>query len=365
MKLDDQFEWDISDENNSPELFAEVYVNELGLSGEFKTAITHSIREQLSAFQKSLFLFEYPTTVANITDGEFKEFFLPTVTSQTIARTAELASSYTPFLNPVDELELALSAERDRNRKKRQRQNNRRRANIIPERDAIRTHRTAAIGFPDVDPTTLINGAFGLNSGPTTSKRAAAAAASVTIANMVASENSERAMPLPMPDRVALSVPTPPQHVPPPSSESSKSRSRGLFKGPPPPPSVLKPRSRMAHAIGSTAFIETTSTSSAAPAREDDDGGQALISLTGERRNANRMPTAKRLKEMEREEKEREYAKRQHANLINGVWHCSNCGCPESIAIGRRKGPLGEKSQCGDCGMPFTLVLMIHSRSFS
>jgi SWI/SNF-related matrix-associated actin-dependent regulator of chromatin subfamily B protein 1 len=39
--------------------------------------------------------------------------------------------------------------------------------------------------------------------------------------------------------------------------------------------------------------------------------------------------------------------------MINGIWHCSNCGCPESIAVGRRKGPLGNKSQCGTCGMCF------------
>jgi SWI/SNF-related matrix-associated actin-dependent regulator of chromatin subfamily B protein 1 len=36
MKLDDQFEWDIDDVNASPEQFAEVYVKELGLGGEFK-----------------------------------------------------------------------------------------------------------------------------------------------------------------------------------------------------------------------------------------------------------------------------------------------------------------------------------------
>ena len=33
--------------------------------------------------------------------------------------------------------------------------------------------------------------------------------------------------------------------------------------------------------------------------------------------------------------------------MIDGVWHCSNCGCPESVAVGCRKGPLGDKSQCG------------------
>lgn len=36
--------------------------------------------------------------------------------------------------------------------------------------------------------------------------------------------------------------------------------------------------------------------------------------------------------------------------MIDGVWHCSNCGCPDPVAIGRRKGPLGDKSQCGACG---------------
>ncbi|OBZ66975.1 hypothetical protein A0H81_13302 [Grifola frondosa] len=62
--------------------------------------------------------------------------------------------------------------------------------------------------------------------------------------------------------------------------------------------------------------------------------------------------TTKRVKTLEREakEKEKEYADGQHANIIDGIWHCSNCGCPENIAIGRRKGPLGDKSQCGTCG---------------
>jgi hypothetical protein len=51
--------------------------------------------------------------------------------------------------------------------------------------------------------------------------------------------------------------------------------------------------------------------------------------------------------------REREFAEGQQQNMINGVWHCSNCGCPETIAVGRRKGPLGDKSQCGTCGRCF------------
>ncbi|KZP08420.1 hypothetical protein FIBSPDRAFT_1052392 [Athelia psychrophila] len=60
--------------------------------------------------------------------------------------------------------------------------------------------------------------------------------------------------------------------------------------------------------------------------------------------------SAKRAREAEREAKEREFAGGQHANYIDGIWHCSNCGCPDDIAIGRRRGPLGDKSQCGPCG---------------
>lgn len=36
MKLDDQFEWDIENPDSTPEQFAEVYGNDLGLAGEFK-----------------------------------------------------------------------------------------------------------------------------------------------------------------------------------------------------------------------------------------------------------------------------------------------------------------------------------------
>lgn len=36
VKLDDQFEWDLDNPHASPEQFAEVYTQELGLAGEFK-----------------------------------------------------------------------------------------------------------------------------------------------------------------------------------------------------------------------------------------------------------------------------------------------------------------------------------------
>lgn len=51
--LVDQFEWDMADSSNSPEKFAEVLCQELGLAGEFYTSIAYSIRGQLAWHQQS------------------------------------------------------------------------------------------------------------------------------------------------------------------------------------------------------------------------------------------------------------------------------------------------------------------------
>ena len=43
----DQFEWDLADENNSPEEFAQKLCADLSLGGEFVTAIVYSVRGQV------------------------------------------------------------------------------------------------------------------------------------------------------------------------------------------------------------------------------------------------------------------------------------------------------------------------------
>lgn len=67
--LKDQFEWDISPNNiennsNSPERFAEILCSELGLGGEFKTAVAYSIRGQIAYHRhnvtESLPTLDYP-----------------------------------------------------------------------------------------------------------------------------------------------------------------------------------------------------------------------------------------------------------------------------------------------------------------
>lgn len=50
--LQDRFEWDISEPDNSPEDFAELLCNELGLNSEFATQIAHQIREQVAIHKK-------------------------------------------------------------------------------------------------------------------------------------------------------------------------------------------------------------------------------------------------------------------------------------------------------------------------
>lgn len=48
----DRFEWDLNNANNSPERFAQVVCEDLGLSGEFEAQVALSIREQLRDYSK-------------------------------------------------------------------------------------------------------------------------------------------------------------------------------------------------------------------------------------------------------------------------------------------------------------------------
>ena len=53
ISLVDQFEWDLADENNSPEEFAKKLCADLSLGGEFVTAIVYSVRGQIAWHQKT------------------------------------------------------------------------------------------------------------------------------------------------------------------------------------------------------------------------------------------------------------------------------------------------------------------------
>ncbi|KAI0037103.1 hypothetical protein K488DRAFT_37318, partial [Vararia minispora EC-137] len=352
MKLDDQFEWDIDNPHASPEQFAEVYATDLGLAGEFKTAIAHSIREQVHTYQKSLFLVGHPSDGTAVEDAELRMSFLPSLAGAT--RPLDQVQSFTPMLSYLSDSEIERNdKERDKEMARRKKRNTRGRRGVgLPDREPIKTARTPALGFPDVDPAVLAS-AQAANAGP--GRRAAAQAAQRTIADMVASENG-----------TAVSTPTLPAATLPhlqqqqqqqqaqqqqQSSAKQDKPSRGHFKPPAFPAEALPARARVQMPTPTTAADAST-----LPPPLEDDPPLPMAATPPESRSGAqhhvRPPymSARRAKELEREAKEKEFADGQHQNWIDGVWHCSNCGCPEDIAIGRRKGPLGDKSQCGTCG---------------
>ncbi|KAF8208209.1 hypothetical protein K438DRAFT_1961718 [Mycena galopus ATCC 62051] len=320
IKLDDQFEWDLDNASASPEGFAEIYAKELGLGGEFKTAIAHSIREQVQTYQKSLFLVGHSTTDGTpVQDDDLRNAILPSLSSAT--RTMDQVQAFTPQLNYLSDGEVERNEkERDKDINRRKKRNRGGRRGVpLPDREPMRTYRTPSIGFPEPDAATLAAAAAA--TAPM-SRRAAAAAASVTIANMVASENGER---IP-----ASALPVAP--MPPPLVIKEKTV-KGFFKPPPYDTVILRPRAKVRAPIASTAADV-----SKLPAPLENDPPPPPTSTVVAPAQAGTV------------KKEKELVDGQRRNMINGVWHCSNCGCPESIAIGRRKGPLGDKSQCGTCG---------------
>ena len=256
--------------------------------------------------------------------------FLPSLS--TGARSMDQVSAFTPTLNYLSDSEIERNEkEREKELNRRRRKTNRGRRGIaLPDREPPKTFRTPAIGFPEVDPATL---AAATAAAAPTSRRAAAAAASLTIANMVASENGSTPV---VPQHVSTPTPVPP-------SLPKEKKPKGLFKAPAYPPHVLRPRANVKAPTMSTA----ADAANVPPVNEQDPPAQTSVP---ESRGARVPLSAKKAKELEREAKEKEFVDGQHPNMIDGVWHCSNCGCPESIAIGRRKGPLGDKSQCGTCG---------------
>ncbi|KAH6933813.1 hypothetical protein HPB50_018297 [Hyalomma asiaticum] len=89
ISLVDQFEWDMSEKENSPEGFALKLCSELGLGGEFVTAIAYSIRGQLSWHQRTYAFSEAP---------------LPTV--ELPFRTQTEADQWCPFLETLTDAEM-------------------------------------------------------------------------------------------------------------------------------------------------------------------------------------------------------------------------------------------------------------------
>ena len=144
--LVDQFEWEINNPLNSPELFAEQMTRDLSLAGEFTTAIAHSIREQSQLFTRGLFVTGHPFDGRPVEDQELKAGFLPSP-MQSPFRPYQAAKEFTPYLYELNEVELEkteLSLSREERRQKRS--VNRRGGPALPDlKDRRRTIRTLVV----------------------------------------------------------------------------------------------------------------------------------------------------------------------------------------------------------------------------
>ena len=144
--LVDQFEWDINNPLNSPEEFANQMTRELSLSGEFTTAIAHSIREQSQLYTQSLYVVGHPFDGRPVEDHELLASFQPSPLPSAF-RPYQAAKDFTPVLYELNDAELEkteLSLSREERRQKRS--VNRRGGPALPDlKDRRRTIRTLLV----------------------------------------------------------------------------------------------------------------------------------------------------------------------------------------------------------------------------
>lgn len=105
ISLVDQFEWDLSEEKNTPEEFARKICGDLSLGGEFVTAIAYSIRGQLAFHQKTY---------------AFSDNHLPAV--DFAFRTQNDVDTWSPFLETLTDAEMEKKIrDQDRNTRRMRR----------------------------------------------------------------------------------------------------------------------------------------------------------------------------------------------------------------------------------------------------
>ncbi|PVF95056.1 hypothetical protein CPB86DRAFT_817517 [Serendipita vermifera] len=330
-RLEDNFEWDISEPQNSPEQFAECYCAELGLTGEFKTAIAHSIREQVQVYEKSLFLVGHPMDGSTIQDEELRLAFLPSLNS--CIRPLDQVGTYTPQLNFFNESELEKTFDRGGLRKRRQPRGRRAGQIPIPDREPLKTFRTPMIGFPEVEKERETWTLPSRRQAAITAERANAQLAVLESEQEIRQQQSTFTGTIMANPQNAQAAARP--LMGPPGSQAvggntavavaqKKSRAE-LLNGPPVSKRVL--RSRQAP--------KSTAVDSAAPVPDYLSRAEDKAKVTEKKKSMYR---------------DRELPEGIHPHIIDGEWHCSSCGCPDAIAIGRRQGPLGPKTMCGECG---------------
>jgi SWI/SNF-related matrix-associated actin-dependent regulator of chromatin subfamily B protein 1 len=144
--LMDQFEWEINNPLNAAEDFARQMAADLSLSGEFTTAIAHSIREQCQMFTKSLYITGHPFDGRPIEDTDIQDNLLASPLPS-VFRPVQSTKDFQPFLYELSHADLEraeLSIMREQRRQKRS--VNRRGGPALPDlKDRQRTVRTLVV----------------------------------------------------------------------------------------------------------------------------------------------------------------------------------------------------------------------------
>ncbi|KAF1945788.1 SNF5-domain-containing protein [Clathrospora elynae] len=144
--LVDQFEWEINNPLNAAEEFARQMSADLSLSGEFTTAIAHSIREQCQMFTKSLYITGHPFDGRPVEDTDIQDNFLASPLPS-VFRPMQSTKDYQPYLYELSNADLEraeLSIMREQRRQKRS--VNRRGGPALPDlKDRQRTVRTLVV----------------------------------------------------------------------------------------------------------------------------------------------------------------------------------------------------------------------------
>lgn len=331
LNLRDQFEWDLSDPQNSPEDFAAVYCADLGLPGEFRSAIAHLIREQLDAHARSLSSIRH-IRGDQILHDELRNAFHSTLFE---AIRSDDVENWTPHLGKLDLVELEhreRERERQSRRHKRGARNNRRNVVTLPDREPLRTSRTimpkpgavleiAENTGPDdpasvpsyevASPYPLVPVKYGGPPPRMSSPLRRTVRKIDPITGAVLVEAGAAALPLKM-------KPPPKRRGRPPMDPAAR-EAQAAAEGTPPPGTA------------------TSLNGSPAP-------GAPVAQV---KKPVGRPPLIKKPAGWTRLEMT------THDNIIDGKWHCTNCGVPEPIAVGRRKGPAGPNTQCAECGKYF------------
>lgn len=337
IHLTDRFEWEISEINNSPEEFVEIYANDLGLGGEFKTAIAHSIREQIETYVKSLALVEHHNGYP-VPNDELRYAFLQRVTEP--IRTGQV-DDFTPFLNLLNAEELdRQEKEHDREARRKRRQTRSRRGITLPDRESQRTVRSIVPiqGLKMVIPYQNENEDLIVPMQP--------------VAEPFAIEESAVEIPEPSdlpPKRhipVSKEVHAPESQSGTPNKATGSRVSRRLRgatadvapSGTPPKTNEFNPT------IEKEDAPTPTNAGTPVPCPTNKKMPNKTESSTNATANKKPPPAGPRTRGINWE------SLGLHDPMVDGVWHCSNCGCPEQIAVGRRKGLGGKDTLCGECG---------------